>query len=231
MNSTLKLGSKNADVKTLQDLLNNLLKLNPKLATDGNFGPRTDAAVRKIQAQLNVGVDGIVGPKTWQALEGKKHGKPVLTPPIVVDTITNNWMQIALREAGQKEIPGSQDNPRILAYHSSTTLKANTDETAWCSSFVNWVLKEAKITGTNSAAAASWVNWGERTTAKSGAITVIRDANAANSSLTRSGNHVGFLIRETATHYELLGGNQSNMVKKSSFPKTSWSLLGYRWPK
>ncbi|PUA27910.1 MAG: hypothetical protein B0W54_15465 [Cellvibrio sp. 79] len=87
------------------------------------------------------------------------------------------------------------------------------------------------MTGTNSAAAASWVDWGEKTTAKSGAITIIRNPKAANSSLTTTGNHVGFLVKETATHYVFLGGNQSNQVKVSSFPKASWTLRGYRGPK
>jgi hypothetical protein len=38
-------------------------------------------------------------------------------------------------------------------------------------------------------------------------------------------------MKETATHYLLLGGNQSDQVKISSFPKSSWTLRGYRWPK
>lgn len=140
-------------------------------------------------------------------------------------------MVIANNEIGQKEIKGKGNNPRIIKYHASTTLKAKTDETPWCSSFVNWVIIQANMQGTNSAAAASWLTWGEKTSAKSGAITIIRNASAANSSLTSSGNHVGFLVRETATHYMLLGSNQSDRVKVSLYPKSSWTLSGYRWPK
>lgn len=229
MHSTIEYGSKSADVKILQDLLNSLLKPSPNLKVDGNFGSRTDAAVKKIQAQFNIGIDGIVGPKTWQALENKKQGKPIINSPKIID-FTNTWMPIAEREKGQIEVSGHTNNPKIIAYHATTTLKAKTDEVAWCSSFVNWVLKEAKIAGTDSAAAISWTSWGEKTIAKSGAVTIIRNTKAANSSLTISGNHVGFLIQETATYYELLGGNQANQVKISRYPKQSWTLLGYRWP-
>ncbi len=55
-----------AATKTLQRALNRLgFKAG---AVDGKFGPATDKAVRAFQVRYHLGVDGIVGPKSWVAL-------------------------------------------------------------------------------------------------------------------------------------------------------------------
>lgn len=58
--TTIKLGSKGTDVKTLQTKLN--------LVADGIFGPITEEAVKEFQKANGLTVDGIVGPKTWAKL-------------------------------------------------------------------------------------------------------------------------------------------------------------------
>lgn len=55
--TTLKIGSRGEEVKTLQRKLN--------LIADGIFGKITDEAVRDFQRKNNLTVDGIVGSKTW----------------------------------------------------------------------------------------------------------------------------------------------------------------------
>ena len=59
--STLRRGDHGALVVTLQTAL--------RLTADGFFGPLTESAVRAFQRQRSLVPDGIVGPKTWAALD------------------------------------------------------------------------------------------------------------------------------------------------------------------
>ena len=73
------------------------------------------------------------------------------------------WMSIALREVGVKVVRPA-DNPRIVEYLSSTNLgprDRSNDETFWCSAFVNWCVEKSGFEGTDSAAAMSWLTWGQ----------------------------------------------------------------------
>ena len=64
---TLKLYSKGEWVVVLQALLN--AKNNAGLEVDGDFGPLSYVAVNKFQTANSLERDGIVGPKTWEALK------------------------------------------------------------------------------------------------------------------------------------------------------------------
>lgn len=46
--------------------------------------------------------------------------------------------EIAKKEIGVTETPGILSTSRILEYDLATTLKSQSDETPWCSAFVNW---------------------------------------------------------------------------------------------
>jgi len=58
---TLRRGSQGEFVKRLQRLLS--------LEADGDFGAKTEAAIREFQRQCSLVPDGIVGPKSWVALD------------------------------------------------------------------------------------------------------------------------------------------------------------------
>jgi len=63
--TVLKKGAKGEAVRTLQEALG---AAGFKVAIDGDFGARTDAAVRAFQKARGLDVDGRVGPYTWAAL-------------------------------------------------------------------------------------------------------------------------------------------------------------------
>jgi len=63
----LRQGSRGSAVRTLQSQLN---ARGADIAVDGSFGPATAKAVRALQSAAGIGVDTVVGPKTWNALYG-----------------------------------------------------------------------------------------------------------------------------------------------------------------
>ena len=62
---TLRKGDEGEDVRELQELL---VVLGFKLEADGKFGPVTEAAVKALQLECRLTVDGIYGAKTHEAL-------------------------------------------------------------------------------------------------------------------------------------------------------------------
>jgi len=69
----LRRGSTGEDVRRLQGLLN--------IATDADFGPATERAVRAFQTGRGLVSDGVVGPATWRALNGAKLAQGTAAAP------------------------------------------------------------------------------------------------------------------------------------------------------
>jgi peptidoglycan hydrolase-like protein with peptidoglycan-binding domain len=65
----LKIGSTGEAVKELQKLLLKRLPIEHILKVDGIFGKNTQGAVELFQYRFFLNKDGVVGQKTWQALE------------------------------------------------------------------------------------------------------------------------------------------------------------------
>lgn len=63
---TLRLGATGEAVKRVQTKLNSH---GAALKVDGQFGPATALAVQSFQRRANLDADGIVGARTWRALE------------------------------------------------------------------------------------------------------------------------------------------------------------------
>lgn len=135
-----------------------------------------------------------------------------------------NLLDKAFSQYGIKEITGKEDNPEVLKYfdeigYDGSKLK---DDTAWCSAFANWVAKTSGYEHTGALNARSWLKIGKEVTEPERGDVVILWREKPNSWK----GHVGFFIRQTKNWIYILGGNQSNQVKITAYPKNR--LLGYR---
>ena len=66
--TTVRLGSRGEEVKTLQKKLKSLGykdSSGKELVADGIFGKNTEYALKNFQKKMNLTADGVAGPKTW----------------------------------------------------------------------------------------------------------------------------------------------------------------------
>ena len=134
------------------------------------------------------------------------------------------WLVIARREHGVRTFPPGQSNPRVTQYHAGTNIPGYDDKASWCSSFVDWTLRQAGIAGTGSALARSWLAWSEpMDPPRVGCITVLNRDEPDGWK-----GHVGFFLRADHEFVHLYGGNQLEEVREHFYPRSS--VLGYRWP-
>jgi uncharacterized protein (TIGR02594 family) len=142
-----------------------------------------------------------------------------------LDGTEPDWLLRARREIGVKERAGAAHHPRILEYHAATRLQAEADEVAWCSAFACWVMEQSGIASTRSAAARSWLTWGQRLLVPTpGCIVVLERPTPDN---PHSG-HVAFYVGQQDGKLLLLGGNQANQVCVRPYDESR--VVGYRWP-
>ena len=121
----LKKGSKGDSVKLLQELLN---KHGFNLTVDGDFGNKTEEAVKLFQKRLNLTVDGIVGSKTFEALQAKYEAnidiiKDFLKVHITPKTRTSIKYLVIHFTAGSSSKPGRAKS----AKHTFETSQASAD--------------------------------------------------------------------------------------------------------
>lgn len=132
-------------------------------------------------------------------------------------------IDLALSQYGIKEIVGKQHNPEVLKYFTEIGHSwVKNDETAWCSAFINWVAKKSGLEYSGKLDARSWLKVGDKVKIPRRGDVVIFWRGSKDSWM----GHVGLFIRETPNWVYVLGGNQSNQVKISAYPKNK--LLGYR---
>lgn len=130
------------------------------------------------------------------------------------------FLSFALKEVGQKEIRGSDHNPRIVEYHKAVDGEGLADEIAWCAAFVNWTMKQMEFHGTGTRLARDFLHWG---------IPIAKPFPGCVAVFSRGKQwqgHVGLYLYETPKTVVIVGGNQSNQV--SVVPYSKERFLGYR---
>jgi uncharacterized protein (TIGR02594 family) len=167
-------------------------------------------------------------------LEAVSGGLPVPPPEITRHPIDVARDEMAL---DVRELPGPRDNPRIVMYHATTRGGAAGDETAWCSSFVNFCVHQVGFQGTDSKAARSWhdQDWHQEVDVPEQGDIVVFDRRPLDPN-ERPGGHVGFFISQDEDTIQVLGGNQGDRIRIASYPKngvsggTRYKLLSIRRP-
>jgi uncharacterized protein (TIGR02594 family) len=157
------------------------------------------------------------------------------TVAAIIGTGNAPWFEIARAEQakGIKEGDPAGD-AEILKYFQSINFKTNTSKTPWCAAFVSFCMKTCGnqvaadgVPKTNPALAAAWKGFGNPLPANAsntpqGAVVVLSPTEDEDGS-----GHVGFFVSGDANTITLLGGNQSNAVKESTYARSRVAAI--RW--
>lgn len=132
---------------------------------------------------------------------------------------------IAQRFVGTDEIVGTLDNPVLMAMLKLDNDWPEHDEVPWCSAFVNFVCWLVRLPRSKNLRARSWLTIGsgvDLDEAMIGDVVVLQrgSGDQPGPEVLNAPGHVGFYAGMNGNFIELLGGNQSNTVKVSLYPKS-----------
>lgn len=196
-----------------------------------------------IQIALNqvdfnrLSVDGIIGPKTNEALVKFKLSMG-LSPTSRLSRVVKRvlfesackkkppfWLLVGELNSGIREIKGKTHNSKIISFFKNIGSWVRDDETPWCAAFVGSVLEDCLIPSTSKPSARSYTKWGQKLDGPAtGAVVVFWRGRRLGWS-----GHVGFVEgKDEKGHLMVLGGNQSNAVNVKPFNTNR--VLGYHWP-
>jgi uncharacterized protein (TIGR02594 family) len=135
------------------------------------------------------------------------------------------WFNLARKDVGIREIPGSKDNPKVLQYYKDAGHpEIVDDEVSWCAAFVGAMLHRCGYKNTQSLLARSYLKYGLTLQAPSkGCIVVFKRGSS-----TWQGHVTFFSHWARKDVLACLGGNQADGVNVSYYHVSN--VLGYRWP-
>jgi uncharacterized protein (TIGR02594 family) len=108
-------------------------------------------------------------------------------------------------------------NPVIVSFFKATNYGSpDGDQTKWCAAFMNWCLQRVGRKSTRSASSGSFRCFGDDATApREGDIAVFKNLGQ-NAPCSGSG-HVAFFLRRNEGRVEVIGGNQGNKIRVSTY--------------
>ena len=140
VDTILNIGDRGASVKSLQEKLIKLGYDCGELGADGDFGNSTYQAVRKFQKAAKIGVDGIVGPNTLDAIDKAIEG---LGDKDIADSIVGCNMIVTATLLNVRS--GAGTNNKIVAQlKKGSIVSVLEDKDGWCKikSPSGWISKE-----------------------------------------------------------------------------------------
>lgn len=207
-------------VELLQRALNDA-NVTPQLTVDGDFGLRTEAAVRQFQAShldeagVPLDVDGVVGANTWQALGVEPSTNDLLCRPHIPGLVARKIVRIATAEAlcGVKE-QGANTGVDVKKYQAATALPGT--GWPWCAAFVTWVYEAAGLQLRDAggfASVSAMQSWAERTGRW---FPKHKDYFApAGSIVIFTFSHTGIVVQSYAGYDTTIEGNTSSGIRGS----------------
>ena len=124
---------------------------------------------------------------------------------------------------GTAEVGGAMDNPQILAMLKLDNKWPDGDEVPWCSAFVNYICKLLRLPRSKSLLARSWLEVGKQIDIADATpgfdVCVFKRGHGDQPGPedTTAPGHVGFFAGQAGDYVQVLGGNQGDTVKVSSY--------------
>ena len=218
---------------TFEEWLINRLRLHGAYggAMDGVAGRELYRALERFQASEHLTVTGLADQDTVNALRKSPNARPSglvvydQAPRVPAEPV---WMREARRLTGVREVAGKGSNPVIMSWAKRLggwiASYFTDDDIAWCGLFMAHVLGltlPREPLPANPLGALQYNKFGRQ---------LAEPALGAIMTFSRAGGgHVGLYVGEDASHYHILGGNQSNSVQISRIEKKRLSDI--RWPK
>lgn len=209
-------------MKTVLDIQKRLAELGfDPGPLDGVRGRMTINAVKRYQKANHLFVDGIAGPETLRAMFGGSVVAPADSPDAAP------WMDTAIAMKGMHEDRNNATLKKFLKSDGGTV--GDPAKLPWCGDFVQTCIALAmpdEALPSNPYAAINWLKFGRASQPQRGAVLVFWRGSPSGWE-----GHVGFYQAEDATHFHVLGGNQSDSITLSRIAKSRLRAGGCRWPK